>query len=247
MNKPIQPKIVFLDLETSYNTVTCWRTGEQYIGPEQILRERQIICATWNWEHEGNKVHQLDWGITKQDDYALCKKLQKELAKADVIIGQNSDKFDIKYLRGRLFYHKLPNLGCLATLDTLKLSRSAFNLNSYKLDYVLKYMKVKGKLKTDLDLWKKIIEHKDLKALLYMLKYNTKDVIDTKRYFNRIREYVKLPVHLGVVMGGHRDDCPNCASSDIRKEGKVILTSGIAYQRYSCNTCRHWFRGGKIK
>jgi hypothetical protein len=261
-------KIVYFDLETSYNTVASWGCGKQYVTDEQILKERQIISAAWMWEGE-TRVYDLDWGLHKQDDYQLCKKLVKELSKADLIIGQNSDKFDIKRFRTHLWDYGLPNLGCITTLDTLKLSRTFFGHNSNKLDYVVRRMvksgKIKlkpgepaGKIKMCLQDWKDIIEHKDPKALEKMRKYGRKDVRDTRAYFHSIRPYIDIGRLLGSLQ--HKDDmkmesstgklvsdptlCPDCGpKSTTVGFGTRTLRSGKRYQRRQCTTCHLTFKG----
>ena len=127
-------KRLFFDIETSPNIVTSWRVGYNLnIGPENIIRERAIICVCWKWE--GNpKQYSLQWD--KGDDKQLLKEFVKVLSEADEICGHNSDKFDIKWLRTRCYINGIPMFPSYQSVDTLKLARSGFYFNSNKLDYL---------------------------------------------------------------------------------------------------------------
>jgi len=143
-------KRLFFDIETSPNVVLSWRTGYNLtITPYDILQERAIICICWKWEGE-EQVHALTWD-KKQNDKSMLKAFIKEVNKADEIIGHNSDRFDIKWLRTRCVYHSVGMFPTYQTLDTLKMAKSGFNFNSNKLDYIAQYLGVCKKLVASTD------------------------------------------------------------------------------------------------
>ncbi len=250
-------KIMYVDLETSFNLAAIWRPGKQHVAVEQIVQESKIICAAWVWEHDPNTQNVIDWGLEEQDDYRLCSVLQQEMSKADLVIGQNSDKFDIKFFRGRLWQHKLPNVECLTTLDTLKLSRAAFNLNSHKLDYLLKRIGLPGKIKMSLDDWVGVVLKKDRDSLTKMSIYNVDDVVNTRLLLHDMLPYVDTGRVLGSLIHGpkmykpgtHTVDpvlCPNCGpDSETMKNGYRTTATGSRYQRRQCLTCHKYFKGEK--
>ena len=139
-------KILYIDIETSPNIAMVWACGKQFVNHQQIIQDRRIICASYKWEGS-SKVFNVDWGLGKQCDKNLCIHLSKVLASADLIIGQNHERFDIKWINTRVAYHGLDpiNVKTLSMEDTLKLMRANFYLNSNSLAYAAKYFGVELK------------------------------------------------------------------------------------------------------
>ena len=53
-------KRLFYDIETSFNIIADFSCGyNKIIRPNQIIKERQIICISYKWEDE-YEVHPLD-------------------------------------------------------------------------------------------------------------------------------------------------------------------------------------------
>lgn len=185
----IPPRRLFLDIETSPNIVTSWGIGRMItLSPENIIKERQVICVCWKWE--GNlEVQELHWN--KGNDKTLIKDFAKIINSADEIVGHNSDSFDLKWLKGRALLHNVYIKNNYKTIDTLKLSRKHFKLNSNKLDYIAQYLGLGKKIPTGYDLWKDIIFKNDPVALEKMITYCKNDVILLEKIFNKIRKFDK--------------------------------------------------------
>ena len=147
---------LFFDIETSPNVVFSWNVGyDVRIDYQNILKERAIICICYKFEGE-SKVHHLTWN--KGDDKKMLQKFASIISTADEVVGHNSDKFDIKWVRTRCLYHGISMTHDIKSIDTLKSSRGKFRFNSNKLDYIGKYLGVGKKMETGgFDLWKDII------------------------------------------------------------------------------------------
>lgn len=225
-------KIVFFDIETSPNEVLSWRIGYNVnLTIDNIIKERQVICACWKYAGD-SKVYSVDWG-KRRNDRAVVKKLIKVLNEADVAIGHNGDRFDLPWLKGRAMMLGLDPLTNVSTLDTYRMSRRNFNLNSHKLEYLAQVATGSGKLDTGFGLWKKVING-DEKALQKMIDYCKKDVVLLEKVFDHITPYVdNMPKHMGVVKGFSRDSCPKCGNSERQKYGKYY-TTGNVFQKYKC-------------
>lgn len=238
--------ILVLDLETAYNQTAVYSTGEQYVGHKNILQERKIICACYKWVGE-DQVYTLDFGLKKQDDTELLKKLTKVINSATIILGQNSDKYDIRFIQGRLFLKQLPpiaNKPTLLTLDTMKLAKSTLNLNSYSLDYFSKSLGLGGKIRMQFDDWVDILDRQCPKAFAKMLKYCAKDVRDTEKVFLKMRPYIKLPFPL---YGDGKSHCPNCPADTLRRKKTIrTMPSGIRKQTWTCLGCGVSFTGDRV-
>jgi predicted RNA-binding Zn-ribbon protein involved in translation (DUF1610 family) len=241
-----KPKIIFLDIETSYNKCAVWSPGYNLtVTPESILKERGIICVCYEYM-DSPKRYELRWD-ENQCDKQLLIELGKVLHEADLAIGHNGDAFDLKWIKTRIAHHGLPPLTNIASVDTLKLCRSNFRLNSNKLDYAAKFFGCGGKMSTGgLKLWMDIVENKCPHAMEKMVKYCHRDVRILKNFFKRILPYVdKLPVNLAILKGGTRDDCPSCGSKHVHKHGFRVKSIG-KYQKYKCNNCAHVFVDGRM-
>ena len=161
---------LFFDIETSYNIAKVWRTGWKLnIGPHQIIQERKVISVSWKW-HDEDKVHNLAWD-KDQCDKSMLISFNKVLEQADEVIGHNSDRFDIPWLRTRCLYHRIPFRTYIKSFDTLKKVKSAFNFQSNKLDYIASFLGFGHKLPTNMALWDRIILNKEPEALKEMVEY----------------------------------------------------------------------------
>src|ERR1700719_3656227 len=89
-----------------------------------------------------------------EDDKALVTDLWTIFDQADIQIGHNADKFDIKKSNARFLMHKLNPPSPYKTVDTLKIARRAFKLDSNKLDDLGYYLGLGRKLPhTGFHLW----------------------------------------------------------------------------------------------
>lgn len=230
-------KRLFFDIETSFNIGIFWRSGYNLtIQPDDIIKERAIICVSWKWEHE-DEVHNLTWDH-KQCDKKLLKDFIKVLNQADEIIAHNGDRFDIKWLRTRCLYHGIEMFPQYQSIDTLKHSKSQFNFNSNKLDYIAKFLGVGAKLKHEgMDMWKAIIFDKDADAMKRMVEYCDMDVLVLEKVFHKIQPYTKHKVNYSVLGGGDKFGCPECQSNNVRLRNTYTTPAGTIQHYMSCNSC----------
>ena len=183
-------KKLFFDIETSPNIVFSWRIGHKInIAHENIIDERAIICISYKWEGE-SKVHSLSWDAG--DDKDMLVEFSKIIDSADEIVTQNGDRFDIKWLRARCVYHGIPISPKFNSIDTLKMAKAGFNFNSNKLDYMGSFLGVGEKIKTEYDLWKKIVLEDDNEAMKEMVTYCEEDVRLLERVYNKLQPYCPI-------------------------------------------------------
>jgi uncharacterized protein YprB with RNaseH-like and TPR domain len=179
--------VLFFDIETSANIVFSWRIGNDIsISTENIIQERAIICVCYKWA-DSDKVESFTWH--KGDDRELLERFSRVIDSADIVIGQNSDKFDIKWLRTRCIHHRIPISPKFNSIDTLKMARAGFNFNSNKLDYIGQFLGVGEKVKTDFSLWKEITLNDNKDAMRTMVNYCKQDVLLLESVYNNLRTY----------------------------------------------------------
>lgn len=232
-------KMLFIDIETSPNIVYSWCVGRKInLTPDNIIQERQIICICYKWADE-KKVQSIDWG-KKQNDKQLLKDISKVLLEADIVIAQNGDRYDLRFINGRLAYHGLPPVGELSTIDTLKQSRKAFFINSHKLDYMGQFFGLGRKLETGFGLWKDVMQG-DEKALADMIKYCKQDVLLLEKVYQHITPYAPQKLRIGELMDNGKLSCPACGSTNGWFNGYRIH-GAKKYRRRICHDCAHPYR-----
>lgn len=233
---------LFYDLETSPNIVFSWRTGNKlHISPDSIIQERAIICVCYKWEHE-NRVEHIVWD--GGNDKSLVQEFAKVVDEADEIIAHNGDNFDIKWFNGRNLIHGLPPIPKAKTVDTLKIARKNFYLNSNRLDYLGKILLGEGKIPTDFSLWKNICLYNDNTSMVKMVDYCKQDVVLLQRVWEKLRDYDQPKTHAAVYRTGKMEDrwmCAHCGSDDVHLSKTRPTPKGIIQRQMQCNECHRYY------
>jgi uncharacterized protein YprB with RNaseH-like and TPR domain len=237
-DKSHQVKRLFFDIETSPNIVYSWRIGYNLnITPENIIDERKIICISYKWESE-EEIHTLTWD-KNQCDKKMLKEFISVANQADELIAHNGDRFDIKWIRTRCIYHRIPMFPNYKTLDTLKKAKSGFNFNSNKLDYIAQYLGVGAKVKhSGFDMWKGVMMN-DKSALSEMVHYCEGDIIVLEDVFLTMQSYIKQNTHAGVLNNNLKYSCPCCSSEQITLLKNNVTAMGTIKRLIECNECNY--------
>jgi predicted PolB exonuclease-like 3'-5' exonuclease len=208
------PKVLFYDIETSYNIVKSWRVGyNMTIQPEDILHERKIICVSYSWLDD-DMVYNITWD-ENQDDKELLITFIDVLNQADLIVAHNGEGYDLPWIRTRALLHDLPMRINYKQFDTLKVARRKFNFNSNKLDYISTFLGFGHKIKTNMALWDEIILRKCETSLAYMVEYCNKDVLLLEKVYKKLM-YHEVPMyHKGVVDGKAKYTSPYTGTDNI--------------------------------
>lgn len=245
-----QPKILFWDVETS--PLLGWAWGAYETDILKIEQDIKIISVAWKWAHE-KKTHVLalpDFPGYKPDpfnihDGKLVQKIWELIGEADVIVAQNGDKFDMRIANARMFAHGIKPPHPPIQIDTLKMARRYFNLSVYKLDDILRYVKLPGKVSTGgKELWFKCMSG-DMEAWRKMKQYNKNDVSILEPLYERMKGWNKNHPVLTNFTRNHLS-CPVCAQDTLRKRGLRPVRNGWK-QEYSCSSCGKWSSGLLIR
>lgn len=238
MTKPsTRSKVLLFDCETSPCVGYFWRPGHKISIPaENIVEESKIICISYKW-HKDPYVYRITWDKHQSDKDMLAEFIDV-VASADVAIGHNSDRFDLKWIKTRAMIHGLTPLGAIRSIDTLKLARSNFNLNSNRLDYIGHVLGCGRKKDTGgFGLWKAVMAG-DKKALKEMGEYCDQDVLLLESVYDRISPHTaRLPVHIGSSMGNSQLSCEACGSTHVVRHRKYFSNAGGAMVSMQCRSC----------
>jgi hypothetical protein len=117
---------------------------------------------------------------------------------ADIILGQNSNAFDIKKLNSKFLEHDLGIPSYYKKIDTYSLAKKHFSLTSNKLEYMSKKFNVTYKKQDHAEfsgfkLWDECLKG-NLKAWKSMEKYNNFDVLATEELFLKLAQFDRTEV-----------------------------------------------------
>lgn len=242
MSKP--PKIVLADIETFPMLTATFSLYPENIGHDQILQDWSIICACWKYldkpvVYSSSILDDKEaFKESVNNDLVVVKRLRDVLQDADVVIGHNVKKFDLKKFNARLILHGLDPLPSgLLVLDTLTEVRKVAAFSSNRLDYLGKVLTGEGKLPTEKGLWLKALKG-NKKAIKDMVTYCIGDVKKLEEIYIKLRPYMKNHFHSGVLHGEDRQySCQKCGSTNLTN-GKVRHTAaGVKKIQKQCKTC----------
>jgi DNA polymerase elongation subunit (family B) len=182
----------------------------------------------------------LKWDKNKCDKKLLTKFIQIA-NQADEIIAHNGDRFDIKKIRTRCIFHRIPMFPKYRSLDTLKKARGNFSFNSNRLDYIAKFLGVGAKLEHEgFQMWVKCMQG-DKQALKDMIKYCEMDIIVLEDVYNELKDYVKHNTHSAVINGGYKHECPNCSNEDATLLKNNVTATGTIKRLMECDACEYTY------
>ena len=253
-NKPGVKALAF-DLETSPYTAMTWGTFNQYIAPNQILKNRSILCASWSW------IDPKDFSFTEPvnisvadfpkkfrkdpyDDSEVVAVMNEVLTEADVYIYHNGDKFDIKVYNTSALCNDLDPLPYKPSIDTLKILRRRFAFPTNKLDYVAQRLGIGGKIETGgMALWEETAINANPEAAHHLSIYCNNDVEILSQLYFRIRAWDHKHPAFNLI-SGEGDACPTCTETGYLKTNPANITSNadlIALPTRPSSEGRRWW------
>ena len=234
------PKLLYFDIETSHTHFKGWRPGQQYVASRQITQDWFTLSWSAKWVCTTSMFSYVirPRESKKQDDKRIVTALWKLFNEADIIIGHNSDNFDIKKMNKRFIYHGLKPPKPYRTVDTLKIARRVLGKGCNSLDYLMKYFGLSdGKTKMHDEDWD-ACEAGDPAALRKMSTYNDKDVIDGESVYLLLRAWDKNHPNLGLYYETSKSRCKNCGSTQLVFDNTcTVKTPANSYYCWTCVNC----------
>ncbi len=238
------PKVLLFDVESFPNEGWTWGVWDQKVI--KVIKRKMICSIAWSW-YPNRTRHVLalpdfdGYDPKDRNNRELMKAFSRVIDKSDVAIGHNINEFDDKSVNSDVFLNKLDALPDHLTIDTLKVLRSRFNLNSNRLDDVCQELGIGKKLKhPGFKLWEDCMAGVP-SAWKKMKAYNQHDVDPLLRgLYEHLRPWIRNHPNMGD--GGAC--CPKCTSPKL-KPWSHHHTLKLSYQRMWCMGCRSWIK--KIK
>ncbi len=239
--KKIKPRILLLDIETSPILASVWSLWDQTIPLNMIEKDWHILAVAAKWHGEPkNKVMYIDQRNTKniENDKKILEIIWKLLDEADIVVGQNSNRFDLKKLNARFILNGMQPPSDYKKIDTKLLATKHFAFTSNKLEYLSdklnkKYKKLKHEKFPGFLLWKECLLG-NKQAWNQMKSYNIHDVLALEELYNQL-----IPWDSTINFSVYHEDkdmvC-SCGSQKFAKNGVRFTTTG-KFQRYRCIEC----------
>lgn len=242
-----KPRVLLLDIETAPMVFYTWSMFDVNLGLNQMVQDWSILSWAAIWlDDPDSKIMYMDVSKEKnvRNDKKLLKPIRDLMDEADIIVGQNSDRFDIKKLKARFIQNGIKPPSPSRTIDTLKVSKKHFAFTSHKLEYMTKnlcteYTKLAHKEFPGQELWNHCLLG-NKRAWKEMELYNKHDVLSLRELFLILQPW-GTGIDFNVYTEKNEVTC-NCGSSKLQKRG-FNFTNKAKYQRFQCVACGAWSQG----
>lgn len=239
-------KILTIDIETSPHISMHWRRWQENIPQEFTLEESRMISYAAKWYGNRKVYFGAEWEDGRE---SMLNDIWMLLDEADVVIGFNSKRFDVKRLNTEFVLTGLQAPSPYEQVDLLHQVKKNFAFSSNRLKHVLKNLGLTPKLEdnVDMQLWREVCIDKRKAAMRRMKAYNIQDTKSTEELYDYLLGWISPHPNWGMYvddLGGERPVCPNCGGRHLVRH-KVRRTSVRRYQQWHCNDCGKYARGRK--
>lgn len=236
-------KTLYVDVETSPNLAYVWRLWDQNISLNQVVEQTEILCFAYQWE--GDKKAQTR-DVWNHGTRAMAQKLYELLDQADLVVGYNSQSFDMKLINSLLAEQGFGPPSPYKQFDLFREAKKVFKWPTMKLQNVLDRLGLENKLSTGgFELWLGCLEG-DWDAIGKMLAYNKQDVEIMPALMEKLRPWSKSYPNRSLFVDTDDPVCPRCGSDGIGPRGEYTSGTGT-YQKWYCKECNSWSRSPKME
>jgi DNA polymerase elongation subunit (family B) len=237
------PKILVFDIECTGMILDSYGLYNQNHSHKDILEDWSLLSfAAWFIDEE--EIHYFDNRESPdyKDDIEVVKRLYDIVARADIVVGHNSDRFDLKKLNTKAEKYELPPRPDPIQYDTLKMLKSRYALPSNSLEYAAKYFDLKERKSLHGKFPGKALfdgcRAGNLEAWIECEAYNKQDVKVTWELFQRLAKHDK---RINLTSFYQKQTC-SCGNQEFYKNGIKYSRNG-SFQIWRCHTCSKCFIG----
>jgi hypothetical protein len=249
------PKILLVDIETAPIFSHVWGLFDNNVSLNQIVKDWHLLSWSAKWLDDKEVIYSKNRKPTImyddqskksniENDKELVKGIWALLDEADIVIGQNSKRFDIKKLNARFIFHGMQPPSSFRQLDTLVISKKHFAFTSNKLEYLTdklctRYKKLKHNKFSGHELWNQCLRN-NKEAWAEMKKYNTHDVLSTEELY-----YKLIPWENSLNFNVYNDSLElkcTCGSEKFISKGYHYNNTG-KFSRHKCKSCGSEIKG----
>jgi hypothetical protein len=241
------PRVFVFDIETLPLEVFSWGLNKQFIGHDNIIKEWCVLSWAGKWlmgdEIFGDVLTPEE--CINRDDKRIVESVWNIIDQADILIGHNGRRFDIRKLNARFIWHDLQPPSPFEMIDTYKDAVAQFAFTSFKQDYLTKFFDLQHKLETNFQLWVDCANGVQ-SEIDKMYEYNRHDVMGLEELYLKLCPWMTRHPSMNLYYSDMQEErCPRCGSIDTEKMGKLYHTTAGAYQTFRCVECKGLSRLGK--
>lgn len=229
--------ILIYDIETTRVKAWVWWSGKQFVSGDSLIDEPKIITIAYKWLGEDD-ITVLTWD-EKLSDKQLLEKFLKVYNSADMVIGQNNDRFDNRWVNARAMKYGLDVNTFVRSFDIMRETKRLFRLPSYSMKYITNYLGIQTKLEHEgIKMWEKIqtgTPEEQKEYLQKMVEYNRQDIVATEDMYLTLRKYMGHKTHFGVLNGQERFTCPNCGGKNVSLDRTTVTPAGTVQRVMKCS------------
>lgn len=241
------PKMLFYDVETAPLISAVWGMWDQNVGLNMIQSDWHLLSFSAKWA-DSDEIIYMDQRDQEniEDDKHLLEALWKLLDEADIVVGQNSKKFDNKKVNARFIMNGMQPPSSYRNIDTLTIAKRHFAFTSNKLAYMTdklctKYKKLTHAKFSGFDLWKECMAGNP-EAWVEMEEYNKMDVLSLEELYEKL-----IPWDSSLNFSAYNENSTHtcsCGGTHFKDNG-FYYTNAAKYQKYKCNRCGSEYRDSK--
>lgn len=235
-----KPKVLFLDIETAPIEAHVWQLFDQNVSLNQIVSDWSVLSWAAKWQGKKSVIYEdVSKQRNKRDDKKILKQIWDLMDEADIIVGQNSKRFDVKKLNARFIINGMKPPSSYRQIDTLVQAKKMFGFTSNKLEYMTdklctKYKKLKHKKFPGHEMWSECLKGNQ-EAWKAMKKYNCYDVLALEELYGKLIAW-DSPINMNVYHKDHASFCSACGHNKLYSNGFRYTNIG-KYARFKCPKC----------
>jgi hypothetical protein len=244
-------KRLILDIETSPISGKVWGLRNQFLGLDQIDEPTRMLSVAAKWFGGSKTAFFAAFDDDSFQQSAMVEGIWELVNEAEVIIHYNGKSFDMRHLNREFKEQGLTEPSPYQYIDLLKVVRKKFFLPSYKLEYVLRWLGLAGKVQHNgFSMWNEIHSPDETvaqRARRLFKKYNIGDVIKTEYVYEDLMGWIDGHPNMQLfVPRGEEPVCPVCGSEKTHREGTTARGNLTRVQRHQCNDCGKFFQGKEV-
>ena len=232
-------KILTIDIENSPSLAHVWGLWNNNVSLSQLMEAGEVISFAAKWAGNDEVMFHSNF----HDGHAAMIKRAYELVnEADVIVGYNSQGFDMKHLQREFVVAGYAPTTPYKNVDLLHAVKRNFRFVSNKLDYVVQELKLGAKTQhAGHTLWVQCMAG-DKDAWDKMREYNIQDVVITEKLYYRILPWIEKHPHMGMYLDADKDRCPFCLSTSFTEQEVSAKAYVSTYALFRCDECSGLFK-----
>jgi predicted RNA-binding Zn-ribbon protein involved in translation (DUF1610 family) len=231
-------KILTLDIENAPLLSFHWGLWQQNIGkPMRVEGNRSyMMTVAAKWLHSDEIFY---YETRNEDDSTITAAILKLVDEADIVVGHNAAKFDMKKINAYAMLNGLNPPSPYRVIDTMLIAKKHFSFERNTLDYLTNALCTQTKsshgIFSGFELWSECMKGNE-EAWAEMKHYNIQDVIATEELYLLLRPWAKGHPSVVTASGAINFSCTTCGSQSLKPDGYSI-TNVSQFKRYRCNDC----------